>query len=136
MMKQIVKIIIKGASGYGPVDKAYNDRLTIECNSISYELKPVIESETNPMRRWSYRTTSKSFHERFDQLISCLPGVISGIPEDAFCTDIGGIDFTISYDDGTKEKKNFWLPGSYFQKPFSLVKKMIPPCEEVPYVLE
>ena len=62
--------------------------------------------------------------------------VIAKIPEEAFCTDIGGIDFTITNEDGTKEKKSFWLPGSYFKDAFDIIKTMIPPCEETPAVLE
>ena len=135
-VKKIVKLIIRGASGYGPVDEAYNDKLTVDASAISYELKPVIESGTHPARKWSYKTNSLLYLERFNQLCACLPAVIARIPEEAFCTDIGGIDFTFTYDDGTKEKKNFWLPGSYFQDAFDIIKAMIPPCEETPAVLE
>lgn len=36
-MKYIVRIVIKGASGYCPADEAYNDKVTITPGSISYE---------------------------------------------------------------------------------------------------
>ncbi len=134
-MRKIIRIAIKGSMGYGSVYEDYNDKLTIDSNSITYEYIPRIESETNPVRRWSYKTTSKTYQKRFDQLVSCLPGAIDEVSEEAFCPDVGRIDFIISYDDGTREKKEFWLPGSHFQKPFSILKKMIPPCEDVPYVL-
>lgn len=42
-MKEIVKITIKGCSGYGPVDMAYDDKLTLTPTSISYEYKPYLE---------------------------------------------------------------------------------------------
>jgi hypothetical protein len=135
-VSRIVKLIIRGASGYGPVDEAYNDKLAIDAGAISYELKPVVETDTFPARKWSYRTNSLLYLERFRQLCTCLPMVIAKIPEEAFCTDIGGIDFTITYEDGTKEKKSFWLPGSYFKDAFDIIKTMIPPCEETPAVLE
>jgi hypothetical protein len=32
---------------------------------------------------------------------------------------------------GKREKKEFRLPGSHFQKPFSIPKKMIPPYEDI-----
>lgn len=40
MQKEIIRITIKGASGYGSVDKAYEDRLSLTSSSISYEYKP------------------------------------------------------------------------------------------------
>lgn len=36
-MKYIVRIVIKGASGYCPADEAYNDKVTFTPGSISYE---------------------------------------------------------------------------------------------------
>ena len=50
--------------------------------------------------------------------------------------ELPGVDFTITDEDGTKEKKSFWLPGSYFKDAFDIIKTMIPPCEETPAVLE
>ena len=46
-MNRIVKITIKGSSGYCPIDEAYKDKLTITSSSISYEYTPEIESEIN-----------------------------------------------------------------------------------------
>lgn len=37
---QIIRIVIKGASGYGPVDEAYEDKVTLTPSSISYEYNP------------------------------------------------------------------------------------------------
>ena len=36
----IVRITIKGESGYGPVDEAFSDKVTITDSSIKYEYKP------------------------------------------------------------------------------------------------
>lgn len=36
-MEYIVRIVIKGASGYCPADEAYNDKVTLTPGSISYE---------------------------------------------------------------------------------------------------
>ena len=46
-MADIIRIIIKGGSGYGPVDEAYSDKVTIDLDSIRYEYEPVVESEIN-----------------------------------------------------------------------------------------
>ena len=134
-MKLVAKLAIRGGSGYGPASEAFEDKLTVDASSVTYELKPMIESETFPVRRWSYKTNSPLFREKFCRLTEAIPKTLAKIPEDAFCTDIGGVDFSITYDDGTKEKKNYWLPGSYFQDAFDIIKTMIPPCEEIPAVL-
>ena len=55
-MKEVVKIKIEGASGYGPIEEAYNDRLIIGPNFIEYIYEPAEESEQNPIRRWNYNT--------------------------------------------------------------------------------
>ena len=46
-MADIIRISIKGESGYGPVDEAYSDKVTIDRGSIRYEYEPVIESDIN-----------------------------------------------------------------------------------------
>lgn len=55
---KIVRIVIKGASGYGPVDEAYEDKVTLTPSSISYENKPhpCARSDTNIHKKWSYTT--------------------------------------------------------------------------------
>lgn len=61
-MIDIIKIVIKGASGYCRSDEAYNDKVTITPASIAYEYIPVKESGINPKRKWSYKTNSPKFH--------------------------------------------------------------------------
>ena len=46
-MADIIRIVIKGGSGYGPVDEAFSDKVTIDRDSIRYEYTPVVESEIN-----------------------------------------------------------------------------------------
>ena len=52
----IIKIMIKSASGYGPIDDAYEDKITLTDSSISYEYTPhpLSQSELNVYRKWSY----------------------------------------------------------------------------------
>ena len=50
-MADIIRIIIKGESGYGPVDEAFTDKVTIDLDSIRYEYKPVVESKINERKR-------------------------------------------------------------------------------------
>lgn len=50
-MADIIRIMIKGASGSCCIDEAYNDKVTITSESISYEYVPSIETEINPKRK-------------------------------------------------------------------------------------
>lgn len=133
-VKYIARIVIKGASGYGSADEAYNDKVTITPTSISYEYKPMYESELNPSRKWSYKTNSPIFRMMYDKVAGMLPAIIErGIQE--FCTDIGGIEFTITYSDKTKFKELYWVPGDYFEELFVAIKRMVPETEYTPAVL-
>ena len=67
-MKKIIRVIIKGASGYCSVDEAYTDKVTITSSSIAYEYIPEIESEINPKRKWSYKTNNPLFAIVFDKI--------------------------------------------------------------------
>ena len=130
-MKEIIKVVIKGGSGYGPADEAYNDKVTIEQKGISYEYIPVFESETNPVRKWSYKTNSPIY----GMLLKKSMESVTETSIEMFYTDIGSIEFIITYDDKTKVKKTFWVPGDEFKEVFSIVKQMVPGCEYVPAVL-
>lgn len=133
-VKYIARIVIKGASGYGSADEAYNDKVTITPTSISYEYKPMYESELNPSRKWSYKTNSPIFRVMYDKVAGMLPAIIErGIQE--FCTDIGGIEFNITYSDKTKFKEIYWAPGDYFEELLVAIKRMVPETEYTPAVL-
>jgi len=133
-MKEIIKIVIKGGSGYGPADEAYNDKVTIEQKGISYEYIPMFESEMNPVRKWSYKTNSPIYGILYENLKKNIVSVTEPCVE-MFCTDIGSIEFIITYDDKTKFKKTFWIPGDEFKEVFSIIKQMVPGCEYVPVIL-
>ena len=75
-MADIIRITIKGESGYGPVDEAYSDKVTIDRDSIRYEYKPVVESEINPPRKWSYKTTSPIYQKRFREATAAVEAMM------------------------------------------------------------
>ena len=57
-----------------------------------------------------------------------LPAIIErGIQ--AFCTDIGGIEFNITYSDKTKFKEIYLVPGDYFEELLVAIKRMVPETE-------
>ena len=89
-MAEIIRIVIKGSSGYCCYDEAFNDKVTITQDSIAYEYVPYQETDINPKRKWSYKTNSPIFKMKYDEVAGMLPGIIErGVEE--FCTDIGGI---------------------------------------------
>lgn len=127
----ITKIVIKSESGYCCVDDAYKDTLTITAESIAYLYNPYLESETNPARKWRYTTTSPAFRKLWEQLTETIPAVLSHDGE-PWVMDIGDTTFIITYDDGSKVKRDYGLPGDTFQDTFRIVKQMVPGCEAVP----
>ena len=61
----VVKITIKGSSGFLSYDETYTDKVIITPDSISYEYKPAYETDVNPKRKWSYKTSSPIFAELY-----------------------------------------------------------------------
>lgn len=130
------RIVIKGASGYCSVDEAYEDKLIITPDFISYEYKPHPKSnlDTNIYRKWSYKTTSPLFKELYRQVTEMLPRYLYS--EDIlFVTDIGPTEIIATFEDGHREKTNFYCPSEYFVEWFRVIKQMVPMCEYTPAVL-
>lgn len=133
-MSAIAKIVIKGCSGYGPYEAAYEDKLTLTTASIAYEYKPLYVSEENPVRKWSYRTTSQEFGMLFSRIAEFMPSVLEPQIE-AHCCDVGMIDFTITYEDKSKKRKTYWCTGDEFREVFMLIKMLVPSVEQTPEVI-
>lgn len=127
----ITKIVIKSGSGYCCVDDAYKDTLTITAESIAYLYTPYLESEANRAQKWRYTTNSPAFRKLWEQLTETITTVLSHDGE-PWVTDIGDTTFIITYDDGSRVKKEYGLPSDTFQDTFRIVKKMVPGCEAVP----
>lgn len=130
----IAKIVIRGCSGYGPYDAAYEDKLTLTSSSIAYEYKPLCISVENPVRKWSYKTTSEEFAMLFSQIAELMPYILE--PDvDSHCCDAGIVDFTVTYADKSKRQRTYWGAGDNFRKIFSLIKHLVPQTEQTPEVL-
>ncbi len=133
-MADIIRIVIKGCSGYGPVDEAFSDKVTIDRDSIRYEYKPVVESEINIPRKWSYKTSSPIFQKLFRDAAAAVEDIL-GWEEGPFVTDMGITTFTVTYADKSKVTRDFFLPGDEFKECFAIIKQMVPGCEYTPAVL-
>ena len=104
-MADIFRIVIKGGSGYGPVDEAFSDKVTIDRDSIRYEYTPVVESEINMPRKWTYKTSSPIFQKLFREAAAAVE-VILNWEEEPFVTDLGVTTFTVTYADKTKSTRD------------------------------
>ena len=133
-MKEIIRIVVKGSSGFCPLDEAYDDKITITLESISYEYKPVRETDTNTLKKWSYRTNSPIFKEQYKKISDLVFEVFDRDVEIFYC-DIGSIEFIITYSDKQKLHKKFYLPSDEFAEQFKQIKMMVPICEYTPAVL-
>ena len=127
-MKEIIKICIKGESGYGCIEDAYHDRLDIVPDGISYEYIPAVESEINPKRKWKYTTNSPMYGKLYKKIAEMVTEIINAEITEK-CTDIGGIEFQITYADKSKVKKVYWVSGDCFAELFELIKQIVPECE-------
>lgn len=133
-MGKITRIIISGSSGFCTVDQAYTDKITVTEGSLAYEYKPMHETLVHPSRKWSYKSNNLAFQNMYDELVNEMPFIIN-YDKELFCTDVGGIEFIITYSDKTKFKKMFFLSGDEFEQCFQIIKRVVPGCEAVPRVL-
>ncbi len=133
-MLDITRIVIKGSSGFCCIDEAFKDKVTITEDSLSYEYIPEVESEVNPKRKWSYKTNSPLFRKRFAEIARMLSEVIKK-DIDVVCTDIGDIEYYITYADKTKFNYTYCVPGDYFKELFMVIKSIVPDTEYTPAVL-
>lgn len=133
---EIVRIVIKGESGYCPIDEAFTDKVTITETSIKYEYKPHPDSnlETNVARKWSYSTDSPLFKQVFKWVAEMTPKYLYST-DILFATDLGATEIIATFEDKHRESVNFFCPSEYFKEYFHLIKKMVPKTEYIPAVL-
>lgn len=119
---QIVRIVIKGASGYGPVDEAYEDKVTLTPSSISYKYnpQPYAQSETIIHKQWSYKTDSPAFRELFEAIAAKTPEYLYNNDELLMALDIGSIDLVVTFEDKHKESLHLFCPSEYCADLFRL----------------
>lgn len=133
-MKEIVKIVIRTTSGYGSKYSAYDDKLTIDSKSVSYEYKPEIESKFNYSRKWVYRTTNEIMNDYFASIVESVLTIIN-CEVNISSLDTGQIVFELFYSDKTKIKREFWATPDAFEECFRIIEKLIPQFEEYPMEL-
>ena len=133
-MTDIIQIVIEGTSGFGSIDNAYRDKVTVTPDFIAYEYTPYRETPAAPKRKWRCQTNSPTYQAEYDKITAMLPKALAR-SEEEFCTDIGSISFVITYADKTTLRKVYRLPGEAFGELFTAIKALVPACEPVPAVL-
>lgn len=131
---EIIKIQIKSESGYGPVEESYKDKLVLTRESIAYEFVPYCESKCERIHKWNYKTNSLIFASLYSQICEVIPRYLDS-DEILYCTDIGPTDLVVTYKDKSRKTEHFYCPSEFFRDLFILVRKMIPPCEDIPVSL-
>ena len=136
MVRDVVRVIIREESGFlSEPSEAYAERLQVDRRSVSYEYRPRSESERNPGRKWTSRTDSPAFALIFDELASAA-AVALREPREPMCCDIGPTTLSVTYDDRTRESKTFFGSMGSLADPLGLVRKAIPPLEDMPRMLD
>ena len=133
-MKDIIKIVIKSSSNSCNRNETYHDKIAITKESITYEYKPLIESQTNSSRKWLYKTNSPIFRLKYEELKDLLPK-IKEKPIDHCYVDTNNIEFIITYLDNSQQYITFLVSSNYFEPEFKIIKSMVPECEYTPAVL-
>ena len=129
------KIIISGTSGYVDIEEEYSDTLSITEDSIEYECNPNQPSYMNPIQKWSYKTNSPAFRKLFELALKATREIFERDPK---CpgTDMPETKFSVTYHNNETVQKVFWVSSNEFSECFSILKKMVPPCELMPCVLQ
>ena len=135
MRKEIKRITIKSSSGYCCVEDAYNDKLSITADSITYEYKPYLETEMNPAVKWSYRTNSKNFQTLFSEILKDTDSVLEYI-DTSFLCDVGTYVFIVTYSDKSRRTTEFSCPNEEINAYFMRIRELVPQCEDIPSVLK
>ena len=129
------KIIISGRSGYVGIEEEYSDTLSITDDSIEYECNPYQPSYMNPIQKWSYKTNSPAFRKLFGLALKATREIFERDPK---CpgTDMPETEFSVIYHNNETVQKVFLVSSNEFSECFSILRKMVPPCELMPCVLQ
>ena len=134
-MAEIIKIVIRSESGYGCIDDAYEDSITVKPTGISYHYTPFLESEMNPSCKWSYKAESAAFREKFQHLASIAEEIIP-CEEQVIILDAGATDLIVYYSDKTKKVREYFFEDDRADFFLKMLREMIPSFEKMPVLLE
>ncbi len=123
-MKHIKRITLRSGSGYCCIEDAYTDRLTVTAGSVRYEYVPY-SAEFADKWGWSYRSTASTFRELFGELEKTVPGLLADDEECLIC-DGGMTELIVTYEDGTRAKKDITHRPTGYDTLIAILRRMIP----------
>lgn len=136
-METIKQVTIKSASAYGPVDYAYEDKLTLTSHGVSYELTPVIKDGHYKKCKWKYETTSAFFSRLFQKIAVAVNTHIIENNVSMNYIDAGVLEFIVVFSDKSKFERCITFYDVDFTSLLLLIDKAVPSIEENrPVILE
>ena len=130
-MKKVIKIKITGYPAETTADRAYQEKLVVRNDGISYKYEPGIRSKFHPCRKWTYKTDSSCFRKQFAGAAKAAARDLKQGKTDAPMAAV--VYMVITYADGTKAGKTFL--GKEDFECFDVIRQMIPACEKPPKML-
>lgn len=130
---KIIRIVFKSASGaLCSIDRAYDDRLTLTPERMTYKRTPFRPSFSNPIVSWSYKTSTFKYTRVFNRICSSAVKAMTEMPELLPPKDSACIDIIITFEDKTSVKDSTSRYNKSYANLFREVQALIPPAEEPP----
>lgn len=135
MLDDIVKIQIVHTPHIFARTDEYKDTISLTDNSLTYDLKPGAENDSQIPVKWSYRTSSKKFKTYYYDIAVCVNELLS--LKSAYCIDdASSVEFRVRFADGFGCYRLFWAPEDKFDSVFQLIRCLIPPMDEYPEMMK
>ena len=134
-MPEVKSVTITYESGFGPVSEAYQEKLVITGNSLSYQFIPHMENKNDEEKAWSYKSSSEFFLKSIRESVNEMVKLI-WMEERSDCLDARPITFNILFTDKSKFKRVYLEPVSEFRKILSPLKKLVPQHETMPEIFK
>jgi len=132
MKKDVVKIVVKGESGYGTLSDAYHGVLTITPNGTSYKYTPEEEREDNKPFEWSYKAKGEGYTKAYEDIVRNLNVILRPKDIPSAC-DVGELKIIVTYADKTKETRSYFATADSFPEFFNAIRSVIPFYEGTPF---
>lgn len=76
-MTEVSKITLIGHSGWGPVEEAYEERLTVSAAEVTYRYHPIKATAENVAHRWRYWTDGSALVNAFENLAAVVVDLVN-----------------------------------------------------------
>lgn len=133
-VQTIKKITLWSYSGFGTIDTAYEDKLVLTPDSISYEYKPKLICDGNSVRKWSYKSSSSEFLKKYNDLLPIMPVILEKEPREIM--DAPGITIKVVFEDKTTEEYDLSFEHQNMGYLLEHLRSFVPPMEELVGLLE